>query len=178
MGAGQEGGILRAGRERVHSVLGKSTPNVRDVFIFESVLGKGSFGTTYLVTQRGNHEEYACKSIPKLKLSSRHQLESARLELAIQRHLSGHPNVVTLQGVYEDATELHIILELCSGGTIYDVLIKSGIFSESLASKLMRQVITSVAYCHHEGIIHRDIKVLPRCMKCCQNAALPNAACS
>lgn len=143
----------------MHSVLGKSTPNVRDVFKFESVLGKGSFGTTYLVTHLGTHQEYACKSIPKHKLSNRHQLEAARVELAIQRQLSGHPNIVTLQGVYEDQTELHIILELCSGGTIYDVLIKSGIFSESLASKLMQQVITSVAYCHNHGIIHRDIKL-------------------
>jgi len=32
--------------------------------------------------------------------------------------LKGHPNVVQLEGVFEDETAVHIVMELCTGGCL------------------------------------------------------------
>lgn len=35
-------------------------------------------------------------------------------------HLSGHPHVVTFKGAYEDASHVHIVMELCTGGELFE----------------------------------------------------------
>lgn len=38
----------------------------------------------------------------------------------IMHHLAGHPNVVQLRGTYEDKSDVHLVMEVCSGGELFD----------------------------------------------------------
>ncbi|GLJ52342.1 hypothetical protein SUGI_1113530 [Cryptomeria japonica] len=54
--------------------------------------------------------------------------ENAYKEVEIIQHLSGHLNIVTLFGVYEDVESLHLVMEVCSGGRLVDSMKKRILF--------------------------------------------------
>ena len=38
----------------------------------------------------------------------------------------GHPNITYLQGVYEDRQAVHLVMDLCSGGELFDRIVAKG----------------------------------------------------
>ncbi|CAL9089711.1 unnamed protein product [Musa textilis] len=151
--------IMRRGLDPSSNyVLGHKTPNIRDLYILGRKLGQGQFGTTYLCTEIATGNDYACKSIGKRKLISKEDVEDVRREIQIMHHLSGHKNVVTIKGAYEDALYVHIVMELCSGGELFDRIIERGHFSERKAAELIRIIVGVVEACHSLGVMHRDLK--------------------
>ncbi|WOK98787.1 calcium-dependent protein kinase 26-like [Canna indica] len=139
-------------------VLGHKTPNVRDLYVLGRKLGQGQFGTTYLCTEIATGVQYACKSIAKRKLISKEDVEDVQREIQIMHHLSGHKNVVTIKGAYEDVQCVHIVMELCAGGELFDRIIERGHFSERKAAELIRIIVGVVEACHSLGVMHRDLK--------------------
>eukprot|EP01018_Ginkgo_biloba_P031386 Gb_17014 [translate_table: standard] len=115
-------------------------------------LGQGKFGLVRLCRNKVTGEELACKTLPKKGEENVHK------EVEIMQHLSGHPSVVTLRAVYEDADSLHLVMELCAGGRLLDEMSKNGCYPEHQAAKLLKDVILVIKYCHEMGVVHRDIK--------------------
>jgi len=140
------------------SVLGHPTPNLRDLYALGRKLGQGQFGTTYLCTELATGVDYACKSISKRKLITREDIEDVRREIQIMHHLSGHKNVVAIKGAYEDQLYVHIVMELCAGGELFDRIIQRGHYSERKAAELTRIIVGVVEACHSLGVMHRDLK--------------------
>lgn len=139
-------------------VLGHKTPNIRDLYTLGHKLGQGQFGTTYLCTEIATGHNYACKSISKRKLISKEDVEDVRREIQIMHHLAGHNNVVAIRGAYEDPLYVHIVMELCSGGELFDRIIQRGHYSEKKAAELTRIIVGVVEACHSLGVMHRDLK--------------------
>ena len=73
-------------------------------------------------------------------------------------HLSEHPNVVRIKGTYEDALYVHIVMELCAGGELFDRIVQKGHYSEREAAKLIKTIVGVVEACHSLGVMHRDLK--------------------
>lgn len=121
-------------------------------------LGRGEFGTTFLCKDKETGEEYACKTISKEKLRTAIDLEDVRREVAIMRHLPKHPNVVTLKDTYEDDGAVHLVMELCEGGELFDRIVARGHYTERAAALVTRTILQIVQMCHKEGVIHRDLK--------------------
>jgi len=69
-----------------------------------------------------------------------------------------HPNIVQLYDVYDSAEYLSIVLELVTGGELFDHIVSRGHFSETDASKLIKQLLEALSYLHDNGIAHRDLK--------------------
>ena len=55
---------------RVDSVLQTETGNLKEFFSLGRKLGQSQFETTFLCVKKATDEEYACKSIDTLKLST------------------------------------------------------------------------------------------------------------
>lgn len=140
------------------NVLGRETENVRDLYDLGKELGRGQFGVTYLATEKTAGEQYACKSIAKRKLVTKEDVEDIKREVAIMHHLAGHPHIVRLKEAYEDKHSIHIVMELCAGGELFDRIIARGHYSERAAASLIRTVVQVVEYCHNLGVMHRDLK--------------------
>ncbi|XP_020248982.1 calcium-dependent protein kinase 26-like [Asparagus officinalis] len=140
------------------SVLGHKTPNIQDLYTLGRKLGQGQFGTTYLCTEISTGTDYACKSISKRKLLAKEDVEDVRREIQIMHHLAGHKNVVTIKGSYEDSLYVHIVMELCAGGELFDRIIARGHYSERKAAEIAKIVVGVVEACHSLGVIHRDLK--------------------
>ena len=73
-------------------------------------------------------------------------------------HLSEHPNVVRIHGTYEDSSNVHLVMELCEGGELFDRIVKKGHYSERQAAKLIKTIVEVVETCHSLGVMHRDLK--------------------
>ncbi|MBA0687962.1 hypothetical protein Goari_005775 [Gossypium aridum] len=154
----KENSMKRGFDHHVCHVLGHKTPNIRDLYTIGRKLGQGQFGTTYLCTEISTSFEYACKSICKRKLLSKEDVEDVRREIQIMHHLAGHKNIVTIKGAYEDTLYVHIVMELCSGGELFDRIIERGHYTERKAAALTKIIVGVVEACHSLGVMHRDLK--------------------
>ncbi|XP_074561239.1 calcium-dependent protein kinase 20-like isoform X2 [Curcuma longa] len=121
-------------------------------------LGRGEFGTTFLCTDRATGERFACKSISKRKLRTTVDIEDARREVEIMRHLPAHPNLVSLKETYEDDVAVHLVMELCEGGELFDRIVARGRYTERAAAAVIRTIVEVVQMCHRHGVMHRDLK--------------------
>ncbi|KAL2636052.1 hypothetical protein R1flu_007531 [Riccia fluitans] len=149
---------LMTGQSLTHSVLQRTTEPLKELFTLGRKLGQGQFGTTYLCIEKSTGKEYACKSIAKRKLISPEDVEDVRREIQIMHHLSGHPNIVMIKGAYEDSSSVHLVMELCAGGELFDRIIQRGHYSEAKAAALTRTIVGVVQACHSLGVMHRDLK--------------------
>ncbi|XP_074307856.1 calcium-dependent protein kinase SK5-like [Silene latifolia] len=140
------------------SVLPYETPYLNDLYTLGKILGQGQYGTTYLCTEISTGLEYACKSIPKRKLLCRDDCDDVWREIQIMHHLAECRNVVTIKGAYEDSTHVHLVMELCQGGELFDRIVAKGQYNEREAAKLMSTIVGVVEACHSLGVIHRDLK--------------------
>ncbi|XP_027175730.1 calcium-dependent protein kinase 20 [Coffea eugenioides] len=143
---------------QVESVLGRKTGNLKEIYSLGRKLGQGQFGTTFLCVEKDSGKEYACKTIAKRKLTTEEDVEDVRREIQIMHHLAGHPNVISIVGAYEDAIAVHVIMELCSGGELFDRIIQRGHYTERKAAELARIIVGVVEACHSLGVMHRDLK--------------------
>ncbi|XP_010453282.1 PREDICTED: calcium-dependent protein kinase 17 isoform X1 [Camelina sativa] len=139
-------------------VLGRPMEDVKSSYSLGKELGRGQFGVTHLCTQKATGQQFACKTIAKRKLVNKEDIEDVRREVQIMHHLTGQPNIVELKGAYEDKHSVHLVMELCAGGELFDRIIAKGHYSEKAAASLLRTIVQIVHTCHSMGVIHRDLK--------------------
>lgn len=140
------------------SILGKPYEDIRIHYSLGKQLGRGQFGVTYLCTEIRTGKHYACKSISKKKLVTKGDKDDVRREIKIMQHLIGQPNIVEFKGAYEDSDSVHLVMELCAGGELFDRILAKGHYSERAAASVCREIVSVVHTCHFMGVMHRDLK--------------------
>jgi len=143
---------------QIGTVLGRPMEDVRSIYSIGKELGRGQFGVTHLCTHKTTGEQLACKTIAKRKLVNKEDIEDVRREVQIMHHLTGQPNTVELKGAFEDKHSVHLVMELCAGGELFDRIIAKGHYTERAAASLLRTIVQIVHTCHSMGVIHRDLK--------------------
>lgn len=143
---------------QVDSVLRTKTGHLKEYYNLGDKLGKGQFGTTFLCVERTTGKKYACKSIAKRKLLTEDDVDDVRREVEIMHHLSGSPNIISIKDAYEDSVAVHVVMELCTGGELFDRIVKVGHYSERKAADLIRTIVGVIQTCHSLGVMHRDLK--------------------
>ncbi|CAI7928962.1 unnamed protein product, partial [Closterium sp. NIES-54] len=140
------------------SVLGRGLSDVRKVYQLGKELGRGNFGVIREAVDWVSGERFACKSVNKKRLECLDDLEDLRREVEVMRLLKGHPNIVSLVDTYEDDTDVHMVMELCEGGELFDRIVAHNHFSERQAAQVCRTLADVLRYCHSHHILHRDLK--------------------
>ncbi|XP_076934430.1 CDPK-related kinase 5-like isoform X2 [Bidens hawaiensis] len=134
----------------------------KDQYEVGEEVGRGHFGYTVSATcKSGEHagEKVAVKVIPKDKMTTSIAIEDVRREVRILKELSGHANLVRFYDAFEDNDHVYIVMELCEGGELLDlVLSRGGKFTEDEARNVTIQLLNVVAFCHLQGVVHRDLK--------------------
>ena len=128
------------------------------------LLGKGSFGETYL-TQKGNDPLLlATKVLERKKMEKASTKKYLDNEIRILKQLH-HPHIVRFENLLASNSNYYLIMEYCNGGDLtgclqkYKNLFRESTFSIDIVQYLMRQIIGAMKYIHSLKIIHRDIKL-------------------
>lgn len=121
-------------------------------------LGRGEFGVTRRCSDAATGETLACKSISKRKLRTIIDVSDVRREIEIMRRLPEHPNIVRLREAYEDVEAVHLVMEICEGGELFDRIVARGHYTERAAAIIFKTIVEVVQVCHKHGVIHRDLK--------------------
>uniref|UniRef100_A0AAZ3NPP3 Protein kinase domain-containing protein n=1 Tax=Oncorhynchus tshawytscha TaxID=74940 RepID=A0AAZ3NPP3_ONCTS len=115
----------------------------------------GAFSEVVLAQERSTGKMFAVKCIPKKALKGKES--SIENEITVLRKIK-HENIVALEDIYESSNHLYLIMQLVSGGELFDRIVEKGFYTEKDASTLIRQVLDAVDYLHKLGIVHRDLK--------------------
>ncbi|CDW73027.1 protein kinase domain containing protein [Stylonychia lemnae] len=136
----------------IHEKKGKIT-NDYEVL---AVIGKGGYGEVKKVIHRLTGDVRAMKIIKKESCDEGY-LKSLSNEINILRQLD-HPNINKLYEIYQDKHHIYMITEFLGGGELFDILVKKRCLGESIAAKIIKQVLQAINYCHSKKIVHRDLK--------------------
>ncbi|KAL1196365.1 Calcium-dependent protein kinase 31 [Cardamine amara subsp. amara] len=144
------------------TILEKPFENIRKLYKFDEELGKGQFGITRKCIEKSTGKTYACKTISKTKLKSEEDEKAVKREIRIMKHLSGQPNIVEFKDAYESQTSIHLVMEFCGGGELFDKILAKfndqGHYSEKDAVGIIRPIVNVLQICHFMGVMHRDLK--------------------
>ncbi|MBA0742915.1 hypothetical protein Gogos_015923, partial [Gossypium gossypioides] len=132
--------------------------SIEEKYLVDRELGRGEFGVTYLCIDRGTREFLACKSISKRKLRTAVDIDDVRREVAIMKHLPKDSSIVSFKEACEDDNAVHLVMELCEGGELFDRIVARGHYTERAAAAVTRTIMEVVQLCHKHGVIHRDLK--------------------
>ncbi|XP_042471732.1 CDPK-related protein kinase-like [Zingiber officinale] len=86
-------------------------------------------------------------------------IEDVPREVKILKALSNHNNLVKFYDACEDALNVYVVMELCEGGELLErILSRGGRYSEEDAKAIVIQILSVIAFCHLQGVVHRDLK--------------------
>jgi calcium-dependent protein kinase len=130
--------------------------SIHSHYKFIKVLGFGQFGTVREATKLDSQSKsFAIKSISKEKVFKKFSVLKSELDLL---SIVDHPNIIKLHEIYEDEKYLHLVLDLCRGGDLYDYILNKGSLTEKEVMIVMKKVFLAVNHLHTVSICHRDLK--------------------
>jgi len=109
----------------------------------------------HLALSKKNGEKVAVKIIDK-KMAEQDE-KRLRTEVEILKRVK-HPNIVGLKELFETDDKLYLVMELVTGGELFDKIVEKGQYSEKEASTVVKKILSAVGYLHSIGITHRDLK--------------------
>ncbi|KAI9032568.1 kinase-like domain-containing protein [Phycomyces nitens] len=156
----------------------QQTPQYPGLEKYEIIVkrGDGAFSNVYEAKEKRSGRSVAIKVAQKVgpKSSEKHgnthlhpsmkrkpratEHTNVLKEVQIMRSLR-HTNIIQLIEFSESSEHYYLVLELCSGGELFNQIVYLTYFSEDLARHVIEQVAHAVRYMHEEcGVVHRDIK--------------------
>lgn len=117
------------------------------------VLGEGASCEVRECIQISTDLVVALKRMQKNKMNT----QLFEREVSVLRELD-HVNIIKFIDCYMDTTNFYISTALCSGGELFDRIVRATKFSEKIASLLIKQMLLSIQHCHSRSIAHRDLK--------------------
>uniref|UniRef100_A0A8C2XIE0 non-specific serine/threonine protein kinase n=1 Tax=Cyclopterus lumpus TaxID=8103 RepID=A0A8C2XIE0_CYCLU len=127
---------------------------------FDATYELGQFAIVRKCKEKSTSIEYAAKFIKKRRLSSSRRgvsREEIEREVNILREIQ-HSNIITLHDIFENKTDVILILELVSGGELFDFLAEKESLTEEEATQFLKQILDGVQYLHSKRIAHFDLK--------------------
>jgi calcium-dependent protein kinase len=83
--------------------------------------------------------------------------EKLKSEIEIIKKID-HPNIIKFYEIFDEPKRVFIVMEHCTGGELFEEILKRQSFSEKEAANIIKNVLLALSYIHSKGIIHRDIK--------------------
>jgi len=147
---------IKSGGFSVGAFVASNRGKVEDHYELEKkVIGEGSYGSVVRCTNKETSQMRALKTISHAVIGS--QSDQFKEEMAIMKLLD-HPNIVRLYETFEDARNIYLVLELCTGGELFDRIVEVGNFTEKVAVLVVQQMLRAINYMHLNYIMHRDLK--------------------
>eukprot|EP00758_Cryptobia_borreli_P005969 Tbor_TRINITY_DN5029_c0_g1::TRINITY_DN5029_c0_g1_i1::g.14256::m.14256 len=126
------------------------------------LLGKGTGGAVYEAIDTATNTVFCVKEIKFNQdffetSEGRRKFEALKEEVALMKSIS-HPNVVRFIGLERRGFTVYIQMELVPGGTLANVIKKTGKLSELRVGKFTKQLLCALQHIRYHNIVHGDIK--------------------
>ena len=144
----------------------KSEPDVLkpgDIFekyTVEKLLGRGGMGAVYLVRHNILDSLFALKVLfPEVASKNRQFVDRFIREAKLACKIK-HPNLIAVHdaGKNPENGMYYIIMDYASGGSVRDLLKRTGHISPIQAVQIIRQVASALETARKHNMVHRDIK--------------------
>uniref|UniRef100_U5EQ26 non-specific serine/threonine protein kinase n=1 Tax=Corethrella appendiculata TaxID=1370023 RepID=U5EQ26_9DIPT len=119
------------------------------------IIGDGNFAVVLKLKDRVTGVDYALKIIDKSKCSRKEHYLAA--EIRVMKKIK-HPYIIELIQDIETINNMYLVLELVSGGDLFDAITRVTRFSENQSRIMIKHLASAMAYMHALQIVHRDIK--------------------
>ena len=120
----------------------------------KAVLGSGNFAEVKRCTSKETGKTHAIKIIDKAKVED---MEDISREIEIMGKVD-HPNVVKLFEIFDETKKMNLIMELVTGGELFDRIVAKGNYTEKDAATVIHTLCDALKYLHAKNIVHRDLK--------------------
>jgi len=129
-----------------------------DLYKLGRSLGISASQTSKVISavERKTGRKVAIKIIDKLACDPKR----LQTEVEILKTIK-HDCMVELYDMFETGRYLHLIMELCEGGELFDQICSLGQgkhYSEADSCVIIHQIARGVKFMHNKGIVHRDLK--------------------
>ena len=108
------------------------------------------------------NEAVAIKILDKEKIQQQNMGNQIKKEISIMKMVK-HKYIVEMIEVLASKTKIFIVLELVTGGELFDKIVQVGKLSVEQARFYFLQLVEGVEYCHKLGVCHRDLKPEVNC---------------
>lgn len=124
-------------------------------------IGKGSFGTVYLVSDPDSPAPLVLKSVSLKGMTAKEQ-KATHNEVKVLKLLK-HPNIIAFEASHVIDGSLCVVMEYAPGGDLGELISKQAKagtrFPEELVRRWLAEIVSAMAHCHHElHLLHRDLK--------------------
>ncbi|XP_048453894.1 serine/threonine-protein kinase LATS2 [Rhincodon typus] len=159
-------GLSEAEQEQMRKMLNQKESNYnrlkrakmdKSLFVKVKTLGVGAFGEVCLAQKVDTNALYAMKTLRKKDVLSRNQVAHVKAERDILAE-ADNEWVVKLYYSFQDKENLYFVMDYIPGGDMMSLLIRMGVFPESLARFYIAELTLAIESVHKMGFIHRDIK--------------------
>lgn len=126
-------------------------------YSLHETLGEGAFGKVKLGIDTTTGSEYAIKIMEKTHIEAHGLTLQVRREIAVMKAMR-HPNIVNLHEVLNSSKKLYMVMDLVTGGELFDAVAAEGRLGEAKARSYFQQLVDGALYCHSRRVYHRDLK--------------------
>ncbi|XP_076465108.1 calcium/calmodulin-dependent protein kinase type IV-like isoform X2 [Babylonia areolata] len=123
-----------------------------DFYFLGKELGRGATSCVFKCEEKGTGVNWAVKIINK---NVEKKVVSTEIGILL---LLDNPHVIRLRQVFETPTQIFMVLELVTGGELFDRIVLRGTYTEKDAAKALSDILTGVQYLHRNDVVHRDLK--------------------
>eukprot|EP00033_Pygsuia_biforma_P001050 GCRY01001196.1.p1 GENE.GCRY01001196.1~~GCRY01001196.1.p1 ORF type:complete len:491 (-),score=76.52 GCRY01001196.1:362-1834(-) len=133
-------------------------PEVTKHYWIQEKIGNGNFAQVYFAIHKESGVEYALKIIDKKRFHmSNLRKDQLQDEVRALQSLH-HEHIISIEDVFENEKHLYLVLELITGGDLFDRIVAKSRYSERDARLVFMQILSAVEYLHQQGYAHRDLK--------------------
>jgi serine/threonine protein kinase len=122
-------------------------------YVIEELLGQGTEGSVFVARDTLLGRRVALKTLRVSELGETHGVEEARLLAALE-----HPNIVRVYHARRHQGAWYVVYEYLPGGSLQGLLDRYGPLPVEQALDYVAQAAAGLAFAHHRGILHRDVK--------------------
>lgn len=144
--------VDRRTMEKVVRYRAKFDQRVTAKYDIQALIGRGSYSRVVRAQHRITKKPYAIKMVNRI-----HAKDMCEAELRVLQSVR-HKYVIRLHEVFESSTQLYMVVDLATGGELFDRVVSNGSFGEPDAIYVLRMVLEGLQYLHGRGIAHRDLK--------------------
>lgn len=126
-----------------------------------TLLGKGGMGAVYRAWDLRLKIPVAVKEMvaqPGLDAQTLTELREQFEQEAVTLARMDHSNLVDVNDFFEEEGNAYLVMDYVEGESLAELIAREGVQTEEQVILWAQQILDALAYCHAQGILHRDIK--------------------